>query len=932
MAGTDPLLWQTVLHYRILQRLGGGGMGVVYKAEDTRLGRSVALKFISVDLAQNSRSIERFEREARAASALNHPSICTVYDIGEFNKLPFLVMEFLEGQTASQRISGKPIPLEEILEYGIQAADALDAAHKRGIVHRDIKPANLFITMRGQIKILDFGLAKLTDENSDPGKTMGTPASDNNPPRPENLTNPGTTVGTIAYMSPEQARGEELDGRSDLFSLGVVLYEMATGKHPFAGATSAVIFNQILSGAPAAPISLNPNLPPDFERILNKALEKDRDIRYQVAAELRADLKRLKRDSGSGSAAAVAVGRSSGSGVVPSSAAASSAQQAGSAATPVVSRSGSSMVVQVAREHKLGAGAILAIALLVVAAAGFGVYSFILRHRSLPFQDVTPTRLTHGGNVVRAAISPDGKYLVKITTVGGKEALLLRDNRSNQSTTVIGPLDVTYGGLQFSPDGDNYFFVRWEKSGDARVSRLYEKSVMEGSPRMIAEDVANPNFMSNIGVSADGQQVVYCRVNAQTGKCSVIQHNLATGEEKTIASADRPTVMFDPDWSPDGKTVTFLESMRDPKRGSIPALVSVDLASGKEEEVPVAQGIFLRRHIWLPDGKNMVVVYRDPDEPGISHIGILSSSTGEVRRVTPDEASYNSISLSRDGKVIAAVTATDTLTFWITGAESASTAHPTQLATDRMITGFAWAQDGRILYQEENSPGLKIMKEDSADQTVLFNKPADTPSSCRDGKSIVFISPSAAAANVWRASALGGDLKQLTSGIVDRLPVCSPDGRWVYYVDAAAGKVLKKVSMEGGQSSQVSDLSNISAFDVSLDGATIAVDFNDSSGQLHRISLLSSQSGQPQRGIVPDPRISGPLKFTPDGKAIAYPIRQDGIDNLWVQPLNGSAGKQVTNFPTDQIFEFAWTPDGKQLGVIRLRGESNSVLINDAKK
>jgi eukaryotic-like serine/threonine-protein kinase len=922
------MIGQTISHYRIVEKLGGGGMGVVYKAEDIKLGRFVALKFLPEDVASDPQALERFQREARAASALNHPNICTIHEIDEQNGQAFIVMEYLEGLTLKHRIAGHPLELEVLLQLAIEMADALDAAHAEGIIHRDIKPANVFVTRRGHAKILDFGLAKLLPSGKDSEKTAG-PTELND----ALLTSPGTAVGTVAYMSPEQAKGKDLDPRTDLFSFGAVLYEMATGTVPFRGETTAVIFEAILNRPPRPAVQINPDIPARLEEIVNKALEKDRDLRYQHASEIRSDLKRLQRDSGSGRTVA-----SSGS----ESQAIAPTPGGGISSTPVSTSASSSNVTAVVKQHRLGSALAGLGVLVLLAAAGFGVYEFLSRTGPLPFQNFSITQVTRTGKAGLAALSPDGKYIMHVQNDNGRMSLWLRNIPTGSDTQVIAPEASSYRAVMFSPDG-NYIYFKKAANQQETQWDVFRTPVLGGTPRVVTHDVD-----SDLTFSPDGRRFAYVRGNdPEPGKYQLLTANVDGGDETVLTTAPLMAGGGLPgflSYSSDGRKIIYSYITGGDILGHID---SIDLgtkqirtlASFKDDQAFTVRA--------LPNDRGLLAVYSQKGgNSDQTQVGWISNQ-GELKPITRDTNRYITLTVSAAGDSAATVQVKTTRSVsLLDGSGSAPSSGELNLAQAAGSRQLDWTADGKLLVTDDTS--ITRMDRDGQNATVLVSDPnAQITNFTHCGTNHLVLSwwahGSANAIRLWRTNADGSAPTQISSGFYDNRPSCSPDGKMVYFVDNEGVGTVMRIPVDGGKAEPVAGATIANQFGVdgitsiAPDGKTLTyiVDVTDpathaASSKLVTLGLDGNAPTTP-RLVDLDPRFTANLaRPVPGRNAVAYVMTQDGVSNLWVQPLDGGAMSQLTHFPSDTISWFEWSPDGKALAVSRRHDGADVVLLKQS--
>jgi eukaryotic-like serine/threonine-protein kinase len=858
-------------------------MGTVWMAEDLQLGRRVALKFLSEDLAGHEQALDRFKLEARTASSLNHPNICTIYEIGEADGEFFIAMEFIEGEPLDKYLSRQRLELEELLDLAIQIADALDAAHSRGILHRDIKPANILVTPRGQVKILDFGLAKLiaagraAEQPTYAGVTMG--AS-------EHLTSPGMAVGTTAFMSPEQARGKDLDARSDLFSFGAVLYEMSTGKLPFDGATAATIFDGILNRDPVPPIQLNPDLPPKLDEIIRTALEKDRDLRYQSAAEMRAELKRLKRDT---STAKVPVAATS----------AISVPQA----RPAVNRKAIYFSL---------AGFLIAVA------AAFAWYFLGREHpHTFDLQNMKIVQVTNTGNAEAAALSPDRRYVVYALHDGADESLWVEQLATGSNVQVLPPEQVHFVAVSFTPDGNYIMFVRSDKAS-VNFRYLYQMPVLGGQPRQIIRDIDSaPVF------SPDGQQIAFVRgiLNAFDNKNQVLIAN-ADGSGQHVV-VDRKS--FAPgaavvSWSADGNNLA-LASPEIRENASHWVLETISTKTGEVRDLH-SFALGARAVAWLPDGHGVLVVATD-SQSGRNQIWFVSYPKGEISRFTNDLSNYNycCLEITRDGSSLVVLQDTTVSEVWTAQADGSD---PKQITSGEALgVGMTWA--GPRLAVATPQFRWFGMDPDGSNRTPLTNDFGGLISLTPCGNYLLYRTYHENDFELWRSDLDGSNAVKLAPIAIPANVICTPDAKSAIYL---YGSSLWRIPIEGGTPVKTDLPSGTVAY--SPDGKLILYATQKVvGGTLEAKLIVAPAGGGPPVHTFDAPYGLQGTQFTPDGKAIAYIVPRNRATNIWEQPLTGGPPVQITKFTNGGMFAFAWSRDGKQLAFSRGQTKTDVVMMSN---
>lgn len=722
----------------------------------------------------------------------------------------------------------------------------------------------------------------------------------------EDLTSPGTAVGTVAYMSPEQARGKDLDGRTDLFSFGTVLYEMATGTLPFRGETSAVIFEAILGKAPTPPLRINPSLPPKLEEIINKALEKDRDLRYQSAAEMRADLKRLRRDTGSGHVAAgsgsVAVAAASESGKVASA-------QVSAVSAPVPVKKG------------LPLGAIAVVGLVVIAAAAFAGYRMLHRHHALNPQNMEITKLTDSGKASLVAISPDGQYVMYVKREGERQSLWMRNVPTRSDVQVLAPEVVSFAGLTFSPDGNYIYFVRSDKSTEL-YNYLYVMPVLGGTPRQLVRDIDTP-----VSFSPDGKQFAFMR---GVPNATAVQLRIASADgtgDRLLAQLPAipvPPAMLGPSWSPDGKKIAM--SILEAGKQIHWVLDIVQVADGSEKPLYTATE-FLGRPVWLSEGDSLLVSM-GLGKQNRSQIWEISYPEGERRRFTNDLSNYGGrLDLTRDRNTLVGLDQKQSSHIWIAPGGKSEAA--TQITSGETLDRGVYPGPGNKLLMRSEDSDLVSINADGSQRITLIPEVRNywAHSVCGD-RYLLFDSSNGSGSQLMRSDLDGSNLVKLADKVGESQ--CSPDGKWAAYRAATqSADEIYRIQVEGGTPTELAAAPGGGDTLISPDGNFIAYSFQEGSPVPEvKLAVIPAAGGAPVH-VVPMPGGATGFRWSPDGNAFQYVLTRNGAGNVWEQQISGGDPRQITHFTSGLIFDFSWSRDGKQLLLSRGDRSSDVVMISN---
>jgi serine/threonine protein kinase/sugar lactone lactonase YvrE len=925
--------------YKVISRLGKGGMGEVYLAHDSKLDRKVALKILPGEVAANHERMRRFTREAKTAAALNHPNIAHIYEIGEVDRVNFIAMEFIDGQTLREAIHRRQTDLPKLLRYLQHTAEGLAKAHATGIVHRDLKPDNIMITRDGHAKILDFGLAKLIEQGQTSSASAEELSAMPTAVMPQH-SQPGTVLGTVGYMSPEQAQGRinEIDHRSDIFSFGCILFEAVTRRQPFEGDDALDVLHNIVHAPTPQLRDVNPAAPDELQRIVRRCLAKDPEDRYQSIKDVAIEIKDLRRELADRGAIDTTVPPSTSRGTTPTDKADSGQTVTTITSTPPSSLStrpsSAEYIVAGITSHKATAALIFGAFVLVAVAIGYVLYRFVNQKQStISFQSAKFTRLTTTGKAIAAAISPDGKWCVHVIDDGGQQSLWLRQVAiANSNTQIVPPAEVHYWGLSFSPDGNYIYYTVSEKSSMSGM--LYQVPVLGGTARKLLTGV-----YSSVAFSPDGERMAYFN-SSEDGDILMVANADGTGERK-VAMRNGNEFFYRSDftrvgWSPDGKTLATPVGNRAENYMSV-ATISVE--SGEIRYFTPRKWANVEQVAWMKTGGGLLVTAQEPGSgPFIFGIWQISYPAGDAEKLTNDLNSYRNISLTSDGSLLAAVQTEVTTNIWVMPTFDAAGA--TQVTAASNFNGFpSWTPDGKIVYTSNASGNADLYVIDPRDgnlKQLTANARGNVyPNVSSDGRYIVFQSTRTGVPHVWRMDLNGDNAKQLTDNL-DVTPSLSPDGQWVVYVNDANKATIWKVAIDGGQPVKISDKFSFLPV-ISPDGKQIACYYAEGLNSPLEIAIVPIEGGPPVKKLplpnVPNVIGGAPsiLRWMVDGRAIVYGVARAGVTNLWAQPVDGSPPKQLTNFASDRIFSFDFSRDGKQISLSRGTVTSDVVLISSIK-